>query len=370
MINKERVLQEFLKYVQIDSPTTEEAEFGAFMKSELESLGFEVTVDDAGEKLGCNTGNHIAKLKGTTDGEPILFSCHLDTVSPGRGIKPEIRDGVIYSDGTTILAADDKAGSAALIEALRTIKENNIPHGDIEISMSIYEEGGLHGAKNLDFSQFKSKKAFVLDSGGAPGEIINRGPAQDQVTAKITGKAAHAGVSPEDGVSAIQIAAEAISNMKLLRIDPETTANIGEIKGGGATNIVVSEITVFAEARSLDQGKLDKQSNHMADCFIEAAEKFGGEAVVDIENSYPPFSIAEDSDIVLAVVKACENMGVKAHTGPTGGGSDTNIFNANGIEAVNLGVGMKHPHALTEHISIDDLTGSAQMILEIIKVFA
>ncbi len=198
----------------------------------MEKIGLEVYMDDAGEKVGSNSGNLIGKLRGNTDGETILFSAHMDTVSPGIGIKPIIKDGVIYSDGTTILGGDDKAGIAAILEAIEIIVENNIPHGDIEVVFSIFEEGGLFGAKNLDYTKLNAKVGFVLDSGGEPGQIIVQGPAQNKINAKFIGKEAHAGVAPENGISAIQIAAEAISNMKLLRIDEETTANIGYILVG------------------------------------------------------------------------------------------------------------------------------------------
>lgn len=367
MVNEERVVQEFMKYVQIDSPTKHEADFAKFIKGELEALGFEVKVDDAGEKVGSNTGNVIAKIKGTREGRPILFSCHMDTVSPSIGIKPIIKDGTIYSDGTTILGGDNKAGIAAIVEALKTIKENNIDHGPIEIAFSIFEEGGLFGAKNMDFSQFESKMAFVLDSGGDPGQIIVQGPAQDKVDVKVMGRPAHAGVAPEEGISAIMVAAEAISQMKLLRIDKETTANIGSIEGGGPTNIVTPEVIVRAESRSLDNDKLAAQSKHMVECFEKAAEKFGATLEVEVKRMYSAFKIEEDAEIVKFAQGACENVGIKHFLDSSGGGSDTNVINANGIAAVNLGIGERKPHTLEEHLHIVDLVNSSKLVMELIK---
>lgn len=367
MINEKRIVDAFMEYVKIDSPTKSELEFSLFIKKELEALGFEVTIDDAGEKCGSNTGNVVAKLKGTLDKEAILFSCHMDTVSPSIGIKPIIKDGTIYSDGTTILGGDNKAGIAAILEASRVIKENKLEHGPIEVVFSIYEEGGLHGAKNLDYSQFISKKAFVLDSGGDPGQIIIQGPAQDKIDVKLIGRPAHAGVAPEEGISAIMVASDAISNMKLLRIDEETTANIGAIEGGGATNIVTPEVIVRAEARSLSNDKLDKQSQHMVDCFKSSAEKFGAEIEVEVERMYGAFKIEESDDIVYQVKKACESIDMKPFTDSTGGGSDTNILNANGIKAVNLGIGERKPHTLEEHLHIVDLVNSARLVLALIQ---
>jgi tripeptide aminopeptidase len=370
MINQDRVVHSFLEYVQISSPTKMEGKFAKHMIVELQNLGFEVTVDDAGEKLGCDTGNVIAKLAGTTGADPILFSCHMDTVSPGIDIKPIIKDGVIYSDGTTILGGDDKAGIAAIIEAIRVIKEENIAHGDIEVVFSIFEEGGLHGAKNLDYSNLHSKHAFVLDSGGDPGQIIVKGPAQDKLDFVVTGRPAHAGVAPEEGISAIMVASEAISKMTLLRIDSETTANIGRIEGGTVTNIVAPECTVKAEARSLDNEKLKKQSDHMVECFKVAAEKFGATVDAKVERMYSAFSVDENDIIVQNVKAACEKIGLKPFTAPSGGGSDTNIFNANGITAVNLGIGERKPHTLEEHLHIVDLVNASKLVLEIIKNYA
>lgn len=370
MINEKRLLERFLAYVQIDSPTKEEREFAEYLMKEMKEIGLEVYMDDAGEKVGSNSGNLIGKLKGNTDGETILFSAHMDTVSPGRGIKPQIRDGVIYSDGTTILGGDDKAGIAAVMEALEIIKENDIKHGDIEVAFSIYEEGGLFGAKNLEYDKLNAKYGFVLDSGGSPGQIITQGPAQNQFDVKFIGKEAHAGVAPEEGISAVQIAAEAISKMKLLRIDEETTANIGLIMGGGPTNIVTNEVSFKAEARSLSDDKLEEQTNHMVKCCEDAAAKFGGKAEVEVHNSYGAFKVEEDADIVKKALAACDKLGLKGYTDKTGGGSDTNILNSNGIPSINLGIGEKKPHTLEEHLHIKDLEDSARLVLEIIKEFA
>jgi len=370
MIDEKRLLERFLRYVQIDSPTKEELEFALVLKKELEDLGLQVSMDDAGTKVGSNAGNLIGKLKGTTDSEAILFSAHMDTVSPSRGVKPIIKDGVIYSDGTTILGGDDKAGIAAIMEALNTIKDKNLLHGTIEVVFTIFEEGGLFGAKNLDYSNIQSKKAFVMDSSAAPGAIIVQGPAQNKIDIKFIGKEAHAGVAPETGVSAIQIAGEAISNMKLLRIDDETTANLGSIQGGGPTNIVTKEVIISAEARSLSNEKLESQSNHMAKCCEEAAIKFGGKAEVTIENAYGAFKIPEDHHLVVAVESAYEKLGIPTKKIASGGGSDTNIFNANGVEAINLGIGERKPHTLEEHLYIKDLELVTKMALELIKYYA
>ncbi|MBZ4654211.1 MAG: peptidase [Peptococcaceae bacterium] len=368
MINQERIVREFMEMVTIASPTRKEGQFAQVLKSKLEAMGLEVYEDNAGKEAGSDTGNLIGRVKGNTGGLPaVIFAAHMDTVSPGEGIRPVIKDGYIYSSGDTVLGADDKAGIAAILEALRHLKEEGITHGDIEVVFTIAEEGGLFGSKYLDYSLLKGKVAFVLDSGGAPGTIINRAPAQDKLSFVIHGKAAHAGVSPEEGISAIQVAARAIDRMKLLRIDEETTANIGVIKGGSVTNIVCDRVEIEAEARSLSVEKLEKQSRHMVQCMEEACREFGARLESNVERAYNPFFVEEQDPLVLAARKAAEKLGLESRVISTGGGSDTNNFNARGIKAVNLGVGMSKVHTLDEYIPIKDLVDSARYVVSIIE---
>ncbi|MCC0647119.1 M20/M25/M40 family metallo-hydrolase [Clostridioides sp. ZZV15-6598] len=369
MINEQRILNEFLELIQIDSLSLKEGNVAKVLVEKLEEIGCSVVVDNAGEKANGETGNIIATLKGNKEGKKILFSSHMDTVTPGIGVKPIVDEvnGIIKSDGTTILGSDDKAGIAAILEGLRQVKENNIEHTDIQVIFSICEECGLVGAKNLDYAKIDSKYAFVLDSGGSPGEIIVKAPAQDVINVKILGKTAHAGLEPEAGISAIMVAARAIDNMNLLRIDEETTANIGIINGGTATNIVTGEINIVAEARSLKEDKLDVQTKHMVETFEKAAKDFGAKIEIDVNRAYTPIDVNEDSEIIQLAKKAFSNLGIEGHTESTGGGSDTNILSKNGIEAITLGIGMKNAHTLDEHIAIKDLYDSAKMVIEIIK---
>jgi tripeptide aminopeptidase len=367
MVNQERLVNRFLKYVQIDSETRNEKAFADMLVEEMEQMGLDIKRDNAGTPVGSNTDNIVATLKGNSEQAAIFFSAHMDTVTPGNGVKPIVENGIIKTDGTTVLGGDDKAGIAAIMEAFQMIIEEDMAHGDVEAIITIAEEGGLNGSKNLDYSLVKSKRGFVLDSGGKPGEIIIQGPAQDKIDVTIKGKPAHAGVAPQEGISAIMVASEAISAMNLLRIDEETTANIGVIEGGQVTNIVCPEVKIKAEARSLSNEKLDAQSAHMAKCFEEAAEKFGAQALVEIERAYSAFKVDASDEIVEMLRGAMAAIGAEVHLKASGGGSDTNIYNGNGIKAVNLGVGMQKVHTLEEFIEIEDLVKSAQMCVEIIK---
>lgn len=367
-MNKDRLVNQFLDFVKIPSPSGKEGKFSLVLKEEMEKMGFEVVVDrEAGVRANSDAGNLIGYLKGNREGvEPIMFCAHMDTVTPCENIEPVIgEDGVIRSKGDTILSGDDKGGIVAILEGIRHLQENNIPHGDIEVVFTIYEEGGLFGAKYLDYSLIKSKMAFILDSGGPVGGVVVQGPAQSQIKAKFHGKAAHAGLSPEKGISAIQVASRAIDGMNLLRIDEETTANIGTIKGGAATNIVADYTEVEFEARSLNQDKLDTQVQHMVDTIEKAATDFGAKVDLDVHLNYPSFKLELDEPVLKVVEKAMNKMNLEYDPMSTGGGSDTNIFNGNGVKAVTLAIGMYNAHGVDEYISIEDLVKSAELVVSI-----
>lgn len=366
-VNTERLVSEFIEMIKVSSPSLREGRFAALLAEKLKAVGFEVYIDKAGEAAGGDTGNVLGRLKGNLDTQPVLLCAHMDTVTPGENISPAIREGIIYSDGTTVLGGDDKAGIAAILEAVRHIKENNISHGDIEVAFTIAEEGGMHGAKNLDYSWLKSKLAFVLDSGGTVGTVIVQAPAQIKTLSTIKGKAAHAGVAPEKGISAIQVAARAIDSMKLLRIDGETTANIGKISGGGATNIVCESVELAMEARSLTRSKVDAQARHMLECIENACREYGAAHETRQYLNYPELNIPEDAEVIKLVTAAINRTGLKTVLKSTGGGSDTNIMSGKGLQAVTLGIGMSNVHTTAEYIAISDMEKAAELVAAIIR---
>lgn len=331
----------------------------------LTELGFTVREDDAGSKVGGNAGNLIARLPGTSKGEALLFSSHMDRVTPSFGVKPRMENGAIVSDGTTVLGADDAAGLAAVLEAVRVARENGMALPTIELAWTICEEVGLLGAKNLDLSQFEAKLGFALDSSGKVGEIVVKAPTSAKIAATFHGKAAHAGVSPEKGVSAIQMAGVAISRMRLLRVDSETTANIGSIAAEGPTNIVPETCKLLAEARSLTTGKLDEQLKHMVDAMENAAAELGGSVDVEVTRGYAPVSLSAEAAPVRRASKAAEQIGVAVKLAATGGGSDANILNGGGIATAVLGVGYEEIHSTRERMPLDQLTLLAEWALAI-----
>ena len=363
----QRLVDQFIDMVKIASPSRQEGAFAAYMRKELEALGFVVEVDSAGDNVGGNTGNLIATLKGTKEVEPLMFCCHMDTVLPCTNIHPVIDGDVIRSDGTTILSGDDKAGIAAILEGVRRIQERNVEHGLLQVVLTICEEVGMYGSKGLDYSKIKAKRAFILDSSGPLGKIVIQGPAKDVIKAVIHGRSAHAGLTPEKGISASQVAARAIDRMKLLRIDEETTANLGTISGGSATNIVAEQAEVVAEARSLVNEKLDVQSGHIRECFEQAAREFGATVDVTIDRSYAAFQLTKDTPVVQQCLEAMHRLGVEPKLLSTGGGSDCNVFNARGLTAVDLAIGMTDVHSKEETIKISDMETVACLIESIIE---
>src|SRR5438045_5936818 len=274
MINQERIKHLLLELVQIDSHSRQERDVAERIKKYCEEMGAQVEIDDAGEKVGGNSGNVIARFAGTIpNAQPIMMSAHMDTVVPGEGVRPIVEGDIIRTDETTVLGGDDKSGCAVVIEVIRCLQEQKIPHTPIEAIFSICEEVGLLGAKNVDVSKIKAKYGIVFDSDD-PGFLFTKGPSSNHMEFRIHGLESHAGVAPEEGISAIKIAAEAIASMQLGRIDAETTANIGQIEGGMATNITPTLVVLTGEARSHSEEKPEATTEHMTKCFEDAAAKY------------------------------------------------------------------------------------------------
>ncbi|MBM7598045.1 tripeptide aminopeptidase [Virgibacillus halotolerans] len=367
-VNQDRLINEFFELVKIDSETKNEANIAKVLKQKFTDLGVDVYEDDTMEQTGHGAGNLICTLKGNKSGiDPIYFTSHMDTVVPGKGIQPSIQDGYIVSDGTTILGADDKAGLAAIFESIRTIKESNLEHGEIQFVITVGEESGLVGAKALDRSLIHAKYGYAIDSNGDVGDIIVAAPTQAKVFAIVKGKTAHAGVAPENGISAITLAAKAIAKMPLGRIDEETTANIGRFEGGKQTNIVVDHVEILAEARSLVPEKMEAQVAKMKAAFESAAEEHGGSADVDVKVMYPGFKQQAGDEVVEVARNAAKAIGRESKLQRSGGGSDANVIAGFGIPTVNLAVGYEEIHTTNERIPVTELVKITELVTAIIQ---
>lgn len=355
----ERMINQFMEMVRIDSESGNEKKFINYLKPEFEKLGGSATID--------NYGNLVAKFpeKGCSGKEPVIFSCHADTVQPGKGIEPELKDGVIRSKGETILGADDKAGIAELMEALR-VAEVRPP---VEVAITKQEEVGLLGVKALDTSLITAKKGYLLDN-DVLDTIIIGGPSYYAIDVAITGRGAHAGMEPEKGINAIQAASFAISKLRLGRLDEETTANVGVIKGGLIRNGVPDKATFLAECRSLTHEKAEKLCDEMVTIIKEEATKNGCKVEVTVDNKCKAVQISPDADVVVNSQKALKTVGIDAKPVFITGFTDASIHNNNGVEMAGIGIGAKLEHSTDEHIYIEDMEKAKNVVVEILRLSA
>ncbi|MEW9699087.1 M20/M25/M40 family metallo-hydrolase [Paenibacillus sp. SI8] len=371
MIQQNRLVEEFIALVQVDSETRFEQEICVVLKEKFSKLGLQVVEDDSMAKSGHGSGNLICTLEATDANAAIptiFFTSHMDTVAPGKGIKPQIgEDGYIRSDGTTILGSDDKAGIAAMIEGIQVLKEQNIPHGRIQFVITAGEESGLKGARAMDSKLMEAKFGYALDSNGSIGDIATAAPGRAEIEIIFHGKSAHAGVNPEDGISAIQVASRAVSRMSLGRIDNETTANIGSFSGVGPLNVVCDKVKLEAEARSIVQHKLETQITSMKEACESAAADAGTSCEFHADIVYASYMHDDSAPVVQLAARALSTLGLTARTFHSGGGSDANIFNGMGIPTVNLAVGYHEIHTTKEHIAISDLVKTAELLVAIVK---
>lgn len=369
MINEQRIISTFKELVTIGSESQKEGSFHELLKNKFQQLGLEIYEDQTrgDNELGGN--NLICTLPSTLPtASPLFFSCHTDTVSPGENIKPQIRDNIIYSDGTTVLGADDKAGIAIMLELIEVLLETKTPHGTLEFILTTREEIGLLGAQALNLKNVTSKSGFVLDSAGPVGSIIVASPYLYSLEINIKGQAAHAGLEPELGISAIEIASKAIATMKLGRIDQETTANIGTIKGGTGANIVAPTVEILGEARSISLAKCQEQIKHMFDTFQETALAFGGEFTGESTLKSTGYVLTPENKTVALATKALESLNIKPNYQNSGGASDANVFNAQGKEALALSIGYEKIHTVDEYIPIKELVKSVELAYTLVKI--
>lgn len=375
MIDRERLTQTFSRLVRIDSVSKEEKAISEVLCQILTSMGAEVAQDDAGKKFGGQTGNIVAKFKGNVEAPPMILNAHMDTVEPGRGVEPVLENGVFSSKGDTILGADDKSALAVILEVLWLIKENSLPHGPLEVVFTVSEEIGLLGAKHLDFDMLSSSFGFALDATDPQG-IITRAPSANYLVFTVHGKAAHAGAKPENGINAIQIAGKAIAEMKLGRIDHETTCNIGIIAGGLAINIVPEHVRVEGEARSHDEEKLNQVTMAMVDSFEkvvsdacrESVEKNLPSLEYTVEKEFTRTDIPENHHVVTLASQAASNLNRTMVCKSTGGGADANVFSQHGIDLGVIGTGMMDMHTVKESVKLEDMVATGELLLEIIRL--
>lgn len=359
-------MEEFLELTAFSVPSKHEGEIRACLKAKLEALGFTTWADNAFPETG--SGSLYGRLEGTLPGPPLLFVAHMDTVTPCENKQITVEpDGTIHTDGTTILGGDDVTGIVEFLGAVRHLRQNNTPCRTVEVVFTACEEYFVEGAKRLSYNTLTAKEAYVLDTDGEIGRAVLAAPTGIRIVANITGKASHAAMRPEAGINAVAIAAEAVSRMKLGRIDAETTANIGIIKGGTSGNIVPETCFVEGETRSLKHGAALAQKEHMECCFQEAAAAYGGTCQVVSTVIYNAWSVEPDSMLCKRFCRACMQEEVAPSLESSCGGSDASMLSAHGIRCLVLATGMHEIHSVREYTTLREMEAMTNVVARLIS---
>lgn len=368
MLNKERINQEFMHLVRIYAPSRGERNLADYLLDKINKLGYTAYEDDVMPRVArANCGNIIVNIKGNQPGKRVLFSAHMDSVEPCNNVNPILRDGVFYSDGTTVLGGDDKCAIAAMLEVLHLIKEQDIQHPDLQMIFTVAEEDGLEGSRYINKAELHSDIGYVLDVNGDPGAIAIAAPGYYDIKTTIKGRKAHAGIDPENGINAITVSAKALAQVPQGRLDEETTANVGLISGGTARNIVADYVEIVSEVRSIDNNKLDALCAQMVATIERVGRENGAEVEVKTDKLYFPAKLQESDEVVQIAKQAMTDLGLPITITTTGGGSDGNNFNMHGIPTAVLAIGMSKVHTTQEFLRVDDLHATAKIILAIIK---
>jgi tripeptide aminopeptidase len=350
MANRERLVKTFCDLAKIDSPSGEEEQVARELQRRLEALGLSVARDKHGNVIASEPGD-----------APLMLSAHMDTVEPGRGINPLVDGDRIASDGSTIVGGDCKAGMTAILEALTSLKERGGRRRPVQVVLTRQEETGLVGAQNLDYSLVRAKEAVVFDGEGAVTKVTTGSPTYVYVDFKITGRAAHAGVEPEKGISAIRIAAELVASLPQGRLDPETTFNIGTIAGGSVRNAVPEHAEVTGEFRSRNPQTSERVRRQVLDAVSAIRQRYPEARIQEeIRPGFQGYNVRPDDPLVARVVSVMRGMGKEATLAPSGGGTDANVFALHGVRSVVVGVATTGMHTVREAVSIPDLMDAAR----------
>ncbi|MDA3831922.1 MAG: M20/M25/M40 family metallo-hydrolase [Spirochaetales bacterium] len=367
MIQPKRLADYFITLCEIDSPGKQERNLAMYLTRFFSQFPrVIIEEDDSSQYTGSDTGNLIVTIPGNDPtATAVFFNCHMDVINPCLGVEVDFTDDVFTSKGDTVLGGDDKAGIAILMELTHILMEFDLSHPMVQFILTTGEEIGLRGAKHLDRSLILAEYGFALDSTGIDNGIVGA-PAAVYVEAVVTGRAAHAGLNPEDGINAIVLCSEVISRLPLGRIDAETTANIGHIEGGSATNIIPERVRVRGEIRCHSQAKLTQTIVDFKRTFVDICVKHGGRAEVSFPPQYPGMLVDTASPVVQRLKKSASALKRDISLIVAGGGSDANVFNSRGLPTVILGTGMADVHSTSENISLSDITRTTELALSVV----
>lgn len=350
-MREDRLLQTFLDLVKIDSPSGHEEKVREYVSRFVQKLGLE-PIQDA-------RGNLIVKIDGV--GEPILLGSHLDTVEPGKNIHPKIEDGIIKSDGTTILGADNKVAVAAILEVLKSVIESKTKTKPLDIIFTLAEESGEFGSTKLDYSKINAEEGYTFDSLSPLGSIITASPFYNRFHIKIIGKATHAS-TPDEGINTLKILVDSIGKIKLGKVNDKTVMNIGVVNGGSGINTIPGETTIGGEVRSFVGEDAEFYSRNIVQKFKETALQLGGKIEAEIFQDSPGYEYEADDEFIKSTKKTIEDLRLIPTLVKKWACSDANVLHANGIKTLNLGDGINDPHTVKESVSIESLNLLAKLV--------
>jgi tripeptide aminopeptidase len=364
------LLDLFLEFCAIPSPPGDERAVADRVGSYLNDLGLEWDEDEAGARIGSNTGNMYCRLPGEDedeDGTPIFLCAHTDTVPLDGQLEPFVENGIVRNAGGTILGSDNKAAVAVMLEATRRILRERVPHAGIELLFTPKEEVGLKGADAFDHARLVARTGFVYDQGAPIGEIVLGSPHGRTLDLRFHGRASHAGMYPEEGRSAIAAASKAIADFRLGRLDDETSANVGVITGGTGRNVVPEWCSFEAEVRSHDERKANELVREMLETAAFAASLTDCELDSEVNVGFPGYRFRETDPVVVMAAEALRSTGFAPTYALSGGGADANVFNARGLSCLNLANGMTEIHTPDEHIAVADLEAMVDVTLALVQ---
>jgi tripeptide aminopeptidase len=363
------MLDLFLELCRIPSPSGNERAVADRVGRYLTDLGLEWDEDDAAARLDGDTGNMYARLEPTAAGLPIFLCAHTDTVPPDAAIEPVVgEDGIVRNAGGTILGSDNKAALVVMLESVRRIVREGIPHAGVELVFTAQEEVSLRGADAFDHTRLHARTGFVYDHAGPLGEIVLGSPHGRLLDFRFHGRAAHAGMEPENGRSAVAAASRTIADFRLGRIDEETSANVGVISGGTARNVVPEWCSFSAEVRSHDESKAVELVREMLETAAYAASLGECEVESEVRPSFPGYRFRETDEQVVLAATALREVGYEPSYVLPGGGADTNVFNARGLRCVTLANGMTDIHTPDERIAVADLDEMVDVTMALVAL--
>ena len=368
-VNQEQLIQLFLELVEVDGISLQERLIADTIKKRLSHIGISFYEDDAANKINGNCGNLIIQnINDSAKDDSILLLAHLDTVQSTANLRAVVENGVIRSDGNTILGGDDRSGVAIILYVIEEIARKKLRHRNFEVIFSVAEELGMHGTLALDFSKLHSRSGYIFDCSRESGCYVATTPTAIDFQIYFHGKAAHSGVAPEKGINALSTAVELTRKIPVGRVDEQTVANVGKITGGTAINVVPDHVMIAGEIRSFSRGKIDAICENIQQDAAAISKKYGGQIEVNFTTGFEGFHLDKSQPVVKELEENMSALGIHPDPLKYYGGSDANVLNANGISAVNIGVGVNNPHSHNEFVVINDFVNTANLLMRLLVV--